>query len=279
MKKIILSLTILLILSKLAYGNEYTSVNWGPYMKELEHKIKSNWIPPKTDKSKRTIVRFTVSKDGRLLNTKIIESSGIPEGDKAAITAIERAFPLPLPNEFIGKSVPIDFTFDYNVISNNSNKITMRSTYKSDNSHNITDNTNNLEEKQKGNDVLKSKYQLYSYKEELKKTIESNWIPPKGHELDYMVYYFKIKKDGSLKNIKTMHPSNFAESNSAAKLAIKNSFPFKPIPVNIDEDFISVEYAFGCQESNYPAYNTKTPIYNQKPDLLLWLKEKSKNKK
>ena len=92
--------------------------NWGPYMRDLEQRIKRNWFPPKGDSSKRVIITFTIAKDGRLLSKKITKSSGVPLADQAALRAIESTAPFrPLPPEFRGTSVPIEFTFDYNVLN------------------------------------------------------------------------------------------------------------------------------------------------------------------
>ena len=92
--------------------------NWGPYMRDLEQRIKRNWTPPKGDSSKRVVITFTISRDGRLLNKRIVKSSGVPLADRAAMSAIEQTAPFrPLPPEFKGQSVPIEFTFDYNVLN------------------------------------------------------------------------------------------------------------------------------------------------------------------
>ena len=92
--------------------------NWGPYMRDLEQRIKRNWFPPKGDSSKRVVITFTIARDGRLLSKKITRSSGVPLADQAALKAIESTAPFrPLPPEFKGTSVPIEFTFDYNVLN------------------------------------------------------------------------------------------------------------------------------------------------------------------
>lgn len=92
--------------------------NWGPYMRDLEQRIKRNWTPPKGDSSKRVVITFTIGRDGRLLSHKVTKSSGVPLADKAAMSAIELTAPFrPLPPEFKGQSVPIEFTFDYNVLN------------------------------------------------------------------------------------------------------------------------------------------------------------------
>lgn len=88
-----------------------------PYMKKLQKDIKKNWNPPKGNSSKRVVVLFKIEKSGKLLETKIKKSSGDTDIDNAAIKAIYDTAPFePLPKEFTGESIDIEFTFDYNVL-------------------------------------------------------------------------------------------------------------------------------------------------------------------
>lgn len=90
--------------------------DFGPYMRELQRRIKMNWDPPKGNESKRVVLLFKIAKDGRLLSVRVFKSSGIPNADKAALNAVELTAPFrPLPAEFRQKSIDIQFTFDYNV--------------------------------------------------------------------------------------------------------------------------------------------------------------------
>ncbi len=90
--------------------------DFGPYMKELQRRIKMNWDPPKGNESKRVVLLFSIARDGRLLNVSVHRSSGLPAADKAAIDAVKLTAPFrPLPPDFKGNSVDIQFTFDYNV--------------------------------------------------------------------------------------------------------------------------------------------------------------------
>lgn len=90
--------------------------DFGPYMKELQRRIKMNWDPPKGNESKRVVLLFSIARDGRLLNVKVHRSSGLQAADKAAIDAVKLTAPFrPLPPDFKGDSVDIQFTFDYNV--------------------------------------------------------------------------------------------------------------------------------------------------------------------
>lgn len=91
--------------------------NWGPYMRDLEARIKRNWNPPKGDQSKRVVLLFKIGRDGRLLSIQTVKSSGQPLSDAAAKAAVELTAPFkPLPPEFKGSSIDIEFTFDYNVL-------------------------------------------------------------------------------------------------------------------------------------------------------------------
>ncbi len=91
--------------------------DFGPYMKELQRRIKMNWDPPKGNESKRVVLLFKIARDGRLLSVQVHRSSGLPAADNAAINAVKLTAPFrPLPPEFKGNSVDIQFTFDYNVL-------------------------------------------------------------------------------------------------------------------------------------------------------------------
>ena len=90
--------------------------DFGPYMRELQRRIKMNWDPPKGNESKRVVLLFSIAKDGRLLGVKVLKSSGLQSADKAAVSAVELTAPFkPLPSEYKRSSVDIQFTFDYNV--------------------------------------------------------------------------------------------------------------------------------------------------------------------
>lgn len=90
--------------------------DFGPYMRELQRRIKMNWDPPKGNESKRVVLLFKIARDGRLLSVRVFKSSSLPNADKAALHAVELTAPFrPLPKDFRGNSIDIQFTFDYNV--------------------------------------------------------------------------------------------------------------------------------------------------------------------
>jgi TonB family protein len=92
-------------------------VDFGPYMADLQRRIKRAWFPPKGNESKRVKVVFKVHKDGQMTNLRILISSGLQIADAAALKAVENAAPFrPLPDG-APTDVDIEFTFDYNVFN------------------------------------------------------------------------------------------------------------------------------------------------------------------
>jgi TonB family protein len=92
-------------------------VDFGPYMAELQRRIKRAWFPPKDARSKRVKVIFKVHRNGEITNLRLANSSGLTAADEAALKAIQTAAPFhPLP---AGAPVDVDieFTFDYNVFN------------------------------------------------------------------------------------------------------------------------------------------------------------------
>ena len=90
--------------------------DFGPYMRELQRRIKLNWDPPKGNESKTVVLLFKIARDGRLLSCRVHRSSGLPTADQAALKAVELTAPFrPLPADFKGQSIDIQFTFDYRV--------------------------------------------------------------------------------------------------------------------------------------------------------------------
>lgn len=91
-------------------------IDFGPYMADLQKRIKNNWHPPKSNQSRRVKVHFEVHSDGVVSNIRIQQSSGVPEVDETLITAVKNAspfspFPAGSPDD-----MNLEFTGDYNLI-------------------------------------------------------------------------------------------------------------------------------------------------------------------
>ncbi len=92
-------------------------VDFGPYMADLQRRIKRAWFPPKGNESKRVSVVFKIHRDGQMSNLRLDKSSGLAIADQAALKAVENAAPFrPLPPG-APDDVDIQFTFDYNVFA------------------------------------------------------------------------------------------------------------------------------------------------------------------
>ncbi|MFN8550690.1 MAG: TonB family protein [Candidatus Obscuribacterales bacterium] len=96
---------------------EPKDVDFGPYMADLQRRVKREWFPPKGNERKRVRVEFTVDRSGAVSNVVIKDSSGLPEADQAALKAVKSAAPFKaLPNG-AKDHIDLNFTFDYNVFS------------------------------------------------------------------------------------------------------------------------------------------------------------------
>lgn len=101
--------------------------DFGPYIAELQRRIRRNWTPPDDREDKTVVLVFTISKDGRLMGISTKRSSGVQTADAAARLAVERSAPFrPLPAEYRGNTVSVEFTFDYNVFMGRSSGIRTR---------------------------------------------------------------------------------------------------------------------------------------------------------
>lgn len=94
-------------------------LDFGPYMNELQRRIKRSWRPPRGNESKRVIVVFKINRSGELSDLAIKVGSGFEPSDKAALVAVQTAAPFARLPEGAPNSVDIEFTFDYNVFGAN----------------------------------------------------------------------------------------------------------------------------------------------------------------
>lgn len=118
MKKICLLFGILFLLCNCVLADG--EVDFTSYMRELQLRLKANWNPPSVYQGRRVILLFKVAKDGALISSSIYRSSGDKDMDTAALNAVKASSPFrPLPLEFKGESIDIQFKFDYNVFANN----------------------------------------------------------------------------------------------------------------------------------------------------------------
>src|SRR5262249_16182501 len=61
------------------------NVDFGPYMTKMKKDIQKKWHPPKGLESRRIVATFSIARDGRIMNPKLVDGSGLPEADKSAM--------------------------------------------------------------------------------------------------------------------------------------------------------------------------------------------------
>lgn len=96
-------------------NNITPTVDLKPYVRELQRRVNLNWTPTQTNSPSRTKALLKISRDGRLLASKISLSSGNPSMDKSVLEAIQLTAPFrPLPPGYNGESLIIELTFNNN---------------------------------------------------------------------------------------------------------------------------------------------------------------------
>src|SRR6516164_11807800 len=102
----------------LAFGDKMFGERYGWYVDAARNRISSNWlvstISANVLSARRAYVRFDILRDGTITNVELTQSSGSPEVDRSALRAIYASNPLgPLPPEFSGSRISVNFYFDF----------------------------------------------------------------------------------------------------------------------------------------------------------------------
>jgi TonB family protein len=100
------------------FGKGNFGERYGWYVNAVRTRISSNWllstISPNILTAPRVYLTFDISRDGSIVNVEVTQSSGIPEVDRSAIRAVLASNPLgPLPPDYPGGKVSVDFYFDF----------------------------------------------------------------------------------------------------------------------------------------------------------------------
>jgi TonB family protein len=93
-------------------------VDFGPFMADLERRIKRNWTPPRGAESRKVLLLFYLARDGQIVKIETKKSSGDEDADRAAIAAVQASAPFQaFPPQVKEDILPVEFTFDYNVLN------------------------------------------------------------------------------------------------------------------------------------------------------------------
>ena len=96
-------------------------VDFKPYLVTILASVRRNWLAILPESARmgrrgRVQVQFAISRDGSVPKLVISSGSGAEALDRAAVAGISASNPFPpLPNEFQGPQIRLQFTFAYNM--------------------------------------------------------------------------------------------------------------------------------------------------------------------
>jgi protein TonB len=95
------------------FGNRFSY-----YVQAVQRRVSENWLKYEVDSritaANRVYLTFDIARDGSPSNVQIEQSSGVPSLDQSAVRAIQRIDTFgPLPPEYAGNKVSVEFWFDY----------------------------------------------------------------------------------------------------------------------------------------------------------------------
>jgi protein TonB len=88
------------------------------YVRVVQQKVSENWlkyeVDPRISDARRVYVTFDIMRDGHPTNVQVEQSSGVPSLDQSAVRALQRIDTFgPLPSDYSGSKVSVEFWFDY----------------------------------------------------------------------------------------------------------------------------------------------------------------------
>jgi len=95
------------------FGSRYA---W--YVRVVQQKVSENWLKYEVDaritEAQRVYVTFDIGRDGHPSSVQVEQSSGVPSLDQSAVRALQRIDTFgPLPGDYSGNKVSVEFWFDY----------------------------------------------------------------------------------------------------------------------------------------------------------------------
>ncbi|MGB8063579.1 MAG: TonB family protein [Candidatus Sulfotelmatobacter sp.] len=88
------------------------------YVRVIQQKVSENWlryeVDPRITSAQRVYITFDVARDGHPMNVQIEQSGGVPSLDDSAVRALKRIDTFgPLPGDYPGSKISVEFWFDY----------------------------------------------------------------------------------------------------------------------------------------------------------------------
>ena len=88
------------------------------YVDAVRNRVSGNWLQSTVDPAlrwaPRAVVSFDILRNGAVANVQVLQTSGNASVDASAVRAIMGSNPMnPLPNEYAGNKVSVEFWFDF----------------------------------------------------------------------------------------------------------------------------------------------------------------------
>lgn len=98
-------------------GGDFAS-RYAWYVRVVNQKVSENWMKYEVDQgihsANRVYLTFDIERNGRPTHVQVEQSSGVPSLDISAMRALERIDTFgPLPSDYSGSKVSVEFWFDY----------------------------------------------------------------------------------------------------------------------------------------------------------------------
>jgi TonB family protein len=96
-------------------------VDFKPYLIQVLALVRRNWMAVMPESARfgqrgRTVVQFAIDRNGRIPKVAIVTPSGTTGLDRAAVAGLTASVPFPpLPSEYRGSEVRLQFVFSYNM--------------------------------------------------------------------------------------------------------------------------------------------------------------------
>jgi len=107
--------------SNLELLSDPMGVDFRPYLLQILQIVRRNWFSvmpesAKLGRSGKVAIQFAIAKSGEVTKVVFATESGVEAFDRAAVASVSMSNPFPpLPTEFRGNVVRLQFTFSYNV--------------------------------------------------------------------------------------------------------------------------------------------------------------------
>lgn len=98
-------------------GGTGDDLDFGPFIADMQKRIRKSWFPPPGNESKVITLKFKVSAHGEVSSIRLVKSSGLSIADNAAITAVKNASPFSNLPAGANDPTEVKFNFDYSVFS------------------------------------------------------------------------------------------------------------------------------------------------------------------